>query len=61
MDLKEWDYKVTEFKRALLHGKLSQCTEKEQQLFNRMYGSINDIKGALFSGGTTNYAIRIID
>lgn len=33
----------TEKVRAIVAEKLDQCTEKEVVLFNRMYGSINDV------------------
>lgn len=40
----EFDFMVQEFKRELIRKALSGCTEKQTDLFNRMYGSIEVIK-----------------
>lgn len=42
--LGEFDARVKEFKRELIRKALSGCTEKQTDLFNRMYGSIGAIK-----------------
>ncbi len=42
--LDEFDLKVKEFKRELVRENLNNCTEKQIDLFNRMYGSIWVIK-----------------
>ena len=42
--LDEFDLKVKEFKRELVRENLNNCTEKQIDLFNRMYGSIEVIK-----------------
>lgn len=42
--LNEFDSKGKEFKRELIRKALSGCTEKQIDLFNRMYGSIEVIK-----------------
>ena len=42
--LDEFDLKVKEFKRELVRENLNKCTEKQIDLFNRMYGSIWVIK-----------------
>ena len=39
-----FDRKVTEFKRHLLREQLDKCTEGQQDLFNRMYGSLDVIR-----------------
>ena len=39
-----FDDMVTEFKRNLLREQLDKCTEVQQDLFNRMYGSIDAIR-----------------
>lgn len=40
----EFDLKVTEFKRNLIMPLLAKCTPAQQDLFNRMYESIEKIK-----------------
>ena len=40
----EFDLKVIEFKRELVRRLLDQCTEKQIDIFNRMYVDINSIK-----------------
>ncbi len=42
--LGEFDLKVKEFKREMVRENLNNCTEKQIDLFNRMYGSIEAIK-----------------
>lgn len=44
--LDEFDSKVKEFKRELIREPLSGCTEKQIDLFNLMYGSIEVIEEA---------------
>lgn len=40
----EYDIKVTGFKRELVRELLDKCTEDQKDFFNRLYGSIADIK-----------------
>ena len=42
--LNEFDLKGKEFKREMVRESLNNCTEKQIDLFNRMYGSIEAIK-----------------
>lgn len=41
--MNEFDNKTKEYKRELIRDILVQCTEKQQEFFNRMYGSIETI------------------
>ena len=41
--MNELQQKATEFKREELREVLMQCTSKQIELFNRMYGSIDEI------------------
>lgn len=38
-----FDRKVTGFKRNLLREQLKECTEVQQDFFNRLYGGIDEI------------------
>lgn len=39
----EYEQRVDEYKRQLLREGLSQCTEAQVNMFNRMYGSVDTI------------------
>lgn len=39
----ECERKVDEYRRQLLRDGLAQCKEAQVMLFNRMYGSVDDI------------------